>query len=58
MSVKLMSSCTCSYVYDGTVLGQCADWRLGLNDLLIGQLLLKVSPGQTPQMVHLINGPL
>lgn len=40
------------------VLGQRADWRFGLYDLLVGKLLLKVSPRQTPQMVHLIYGPL
>lgn len=41
-----------------TVLGQGADGRLGLDDLLVGQFLLQVSSRQTPQVVHLIYGPL
>lgn len=40
------------------VLWQRADGRFGQNDLLVDQLLLQVSPRQTPQIVHLVDRPL
>lgn len=46
------------YEHAHIVLGQRADWRFGLYDLLVGELLLQVPPCQTPQMVDLIYGPL
>lgn len=40
------------------VLGQGADGRFRLDDPLVDQLLLQVSPRQAPQVVHLVYGPL
>lgn len=40
------------------VLGQGADGRFRLDDPLVDQLLLQVSPRQAPQVVHLVDGAL
>lgn len=40
------------------VLGQGADGRFRLDDPLVDQLLLQVSPRQAPQVVHLVYGAL
>lgn len=46
------------FVHACHVLWQRADGRFRLNDLLVDELFLQVSPRQTPQMVHLIYRPL
>lgn len=40
------------------VLRQGADGRFWLDDPLVDQLLLQVSPSQAPQVVHLVYGAL
>lgn len=40
------------------ILGQSTNGRFGLYDLLVDQLLLQVSPSQTPQIVNLLYGSL